>query len=637
MSFSGFIVQLLNGLAGASSLFLVAAGLSLIFGVTRIVNLAHGSFFMVGIYIAYTLVEKLGTGLGFWPALLLAAVATGILGALIEMVLLRRIYKAPELFQLLATFALVLVIKDLVLYLWGPDELLGPRAPGLSGAVEILGRQFPSYDLFLIVVGPVVLGLLWLLLTRTRWGTLVRAATQDREMVSALGVNQAWLFTAVFALGAMLAGLGGALQLPREPATLEMDLHTIGSAFVVVVGGMGSIPGAYAAALLISEIKAICIWLGVVDIFGYSISFSKLTLVADFLVMAIVLVWRPWGLFGRPQAPSRYVGMQEEPLRKSSRTYVIAAAVLGLVLAAMPFFTVNSPYTTVLMIDLLIAALFAASLHFIMGPAGMHSFGHAAYFGLGAYAAALLVRSSGMPMELALVVAPLVAAIGAFVYGWFAVRLSGVYIAMLTLAFAQITWAITYQWDSFTGGSNGLTGVWPSEWLSDKRMYYWLTLALVAGAVLWLRRVLFSPFGYALRAGRDSVLRADAIGIDVKRMQWTAFVIAGAAAGLAGSLYAFSKGSISPESLSVGKSVDGLVMVLLGGIQTLAGPVVGAVTFTWLHDTVARNTDYWRAMLGAIILLLVLLFPQGIAGSAKLLFDSLRSRVSRNKASEVKV
>lgn len=625
MSFSGFVVQLLNGLAGASSLFLVAAGLSLIFGVTRIVNFAHGSFFMLGIYVAYTLVERLGGTLGFWPALLLAAVAVGVLGALIEVVLLRRIYKAPELFQLLATFALVLVIKDAVLWLWGPDELLGPRAPGLRGAVEILGRQFPAYDLFLIVVGPLVLALIWLLLTRTRFGTLVRAATQDREMVSALGVNQAWLFTAVFALGALLAGLGGALQLPREPATLEMDLNTIGAAFVVVVvGGMGSLPGAYVAALLIAQIKAVCIWLGVVDILGVSVSFSKLTLMVDFLVMAGVLVWRPWGLFGRPQAPSRYVGMPEAPLRRPGQAYLVMAVVLAIVLAALPLATTGSPYTLVLMIDLLIAALFAVSLHFIMGPAGMHSFGHAAYFGLGAYGAALLVRQLQLPMEVALIAAPLAAAAGALVYGWFCVRLSGVYLAMLTLAFAQITWAITYQWDALTGGSNGLTGVWPAEWLSDKRAYYWLTLALVGAGVWWMRRVLYSPFGYALRAGRDSVLRADAIGINVKRMQWVAFVISGTVAGVAGALYAFSKGSISPESLSVGKSVDGLVMVLLGGIQTLAGPVVGAVTFTWLHDTVARNTDYWRAMLGGIILLLVLLFPQGIAGGIQQIIGNLR-------------
>ena len=584
---------------------------------------------MAGIYIAYTVVERFAGSIGFWPCLALAAVAVGVLGALIEMLLLRRIYKAPELFQLLATFALVLVIKDAVLWLWGPEELLGPRAPGLAGSVLIGGRQFPMYDLFLIVAGPIVLALLWLLLTRTRFGTLVRAATQDREMVSALGVNQAWLFTAVFALGATLAGLGGALQLPREPANLEMDLNIIGAAFVVVVvGGMGSIPGAYLAALLIAEVKAVCIWLGMVEVFGVAVSFSKLTLVVDFLVMAIVLVWRPWGLLGKPQAPSRYVGLREEPLRAASPAYVWAAALLGVVLVAMPWLTPNSPYTTVLMIDLLIAALFAASLHFIMGPAGMHSFGHAAYFGLGAYGAALLVRALGLSMEASLLVAPLVAAFGALVFGWFAVRLSGVYLAMLTLAFAQITWAVTFQWDSFTGGSNGLTGVWPSALFSDKRMYYWLTLGLVVAGVLGLRRVLFSPFGYALRAGRDSVLRADAIGIDVKRLQWFAFVLAGGVAGLAGALYAFSKGSISPESMSVGKSVDGLVMVLLGGIQTLAGPVVGAFSFTWLHDVVARNTDYWRAMLGSVILLLVLLFPQGISGSAQMLWLRWRGKAT---------
>ncbi|MFC7458933.1 ABC transporter permease [Hydrogenophaga defluvii] len=624
MNFSGFVVQLLNGLAGASSLFLVAAGLSLIFGVTRIVNFAHGSFYMVGVYIAYALVDRLDW-LGFWFAVPIAALTVGVLGVIVEMTLLRRIYRAPELFQLLATFALVLVIKDGVLWLFGPEELLGPRAPGMTGSVEILGRQFPAYDLFLIVVGPIVLGLLWALLTRTRWGTLVRAATQDREMVGALGVNQAWLFTAVFALGAMLAGLGGALQLPREPANLEMDLHIIGSAFVVVVvGGMGSIPGAFVAALLISEIKAICIWLGLVNVFGIEISFSKLTLVAEFVVMAIVLVVRPWGLMGKQQAASRAMGEAEMPIRPADKLFLTGVAVLALALLVLPPASSGSPYVVVLVIDLLIAALFAASLHFIMGPAGMHSFGHAAYFGLGAYAAALVVRKLGLSMEMALVLAPVVAAIGALIVGWFSVRLSGVYLAMLTLAFAQIVWAGVYQWDDFTGGSNGMTGVWPAEWLSDKTAYYYLTLVLVAASLWALRRMLFSPFGYALRAGRDSFLRADAIGLDVKAMQWVAFVIAGAFAGVAGALFAFSKGCISPEALNVSRSVDGLVMVLLGGIQTLAGPVVGAVSYTWLHDVMARSTEYWRALLGAVILILVLLFPQGIAGFFRQLLDLRR-------------
>jgi branched-chain amino acid transport system permease protein len=487
--------------------------------------------------------------------------------------------------------------------------------------VQILGRSFPTYDLLLIVLGPVVLGLLWLLLTRTRWGTYVRAATQDREMVSALGVNQAWLFTSVFALGAFLAGLGGALQLPREPANLEMDLNIIGAAFVVVVvGGMGSIPGAFVAALLIAEIKAICIWLGIVTIFGVEISFSKLTLVVEFLVMAAVLMLRPWGLLGRPQPPARHITQAETPLRVSGAWSMPLWAVGVALLIALPWLTPSSPYVTILSIDLLVAVLFATSLHFIMGPAGMHSFGHAAYFGLGAYGAALLLKYAGVPMEGALLLAPVVAVLGAGLFGWFSVRLSGVYLAMLTLAFAQITWAVVFQWDGFTGGSNGLTGVWPAQWLTDKQHYYWMTLALVVVAVWSLRRMLHAPFGYALRAARDSALRAEAIGIHVKRIQWCAFMIAGGFAGLAGAIFAFSKGSISPEVLHVSKSVDGLVMVLLGGIQTLSGPIVGALSFTWLHDTVARNTEYWRAMLGAIILLLVLLFPEGIAGAARRIF-----------------
>ncbi|PIF28317.1 amino acid/amide ABC transporter membrane protein 1 (HAAT family) /amino acid/amide ABC transporter membrane protein 2 (HAAT family) [Acidovorax sp. 56] len=627
MSFSGLVVQLLNGLASASSLFLVAAGLSLIFGVMRIVNFAHGSFFMLGIYLAYTLVERLAPALGFWPALLLAPLVTGLLGAVVEVALLRRIYRAPELFQLLATFALVLVIKDAVLWAWGPEELFGPRAPGLEGAVSILGRQFPVYDLFLMAVGPVVLGLLWLLLHRTRWGTLVRAATQDREMVSALGVNQAWLFTSVFALGALLAGLAGALQLPREPAHLEMDLLTIGAAFVVVVvGGMGSITGALVAAVVIAELKALCIWIGLVEVAGVSLSLSKMTLVVEFVVMAVVLVWRPWGLLGRPQATVRALAQAEAPLRPASvglrRLGWAALASLALVPLAAGVW----PYLPVLLVDVLVAALFASSLHFIMGPAGLHSFGHAAYFGLGAYAAALLVRSAGVPMELVLLLAPLAAGLGALLYGWLCVRLSGVYLTMLTLAFAQITWALCYQWDAVTGGSNGLTGVWPAAWLVHPLAYYGLTLAVVVAAVLLLRRMLLAPFGLALRAARDSALRADALGVDVRRLQWAAFGVAGVMAGLAGALYVFSKGSISPEGLSVGKSVDGLVMVLLGGVQTLSGPLVGAAVFTWLHDTVARNTDYWRAVLGATMLVLVLLFPQGIAGFGQQLAQRWQAR-----------
>jgi len=619
MSASAILAQFLNGLASASSLFLVAAGLSLIFGVTRILNFAHGSLYMLGAYCAYSLIELLGRGpLGFWGSVLLAALATGALGALIEVVLLRRIYQAPDLLQLLATFALVLVFKDLALWAWGPEDLLGPRAPGLDAAVMVAGRAVPEFDIFLIVLGPLVLGALWLLLRRTRWGTLVRAATEDREMAGALGVNQALLFTSVFALGSFLAGLGGAINIPREPANLHMDLTIIADVFVVVVvGGMGSIPGAFLAALLIAEIKAFCIGIGDVTWLGVDLSFSKLTLVVEFIVMAVVLVLRPWGLLGRAMAATRGTAAPEDPLRLPSKKLLVSGSALVFALAVLP--ALADPYTLILLGDILVFALFAASLHFIIGPAGMHSFGHAAYFGLGAYGAALLARHL-LPMEIALFAGPLAAAAGALLYGWFCVRLSGVYLAMLTLAFAQITWSIIFQWDAFTGGSNGLVDVWPAAWLSSKAAYYWLTLVLCAAGVVLLWRMLYSPFGYALRAGRDSPLRAEALGIHVARVQWAGFVVAGIFAGLAGAVYAFSKGSISPDVAAIPLSVDGLVMVLLGGIQTLTGPVAGAAAFTWLQDTIARETAYWRALLGAVILLLVLVLPQGLAGVPGLRF-----------------
>jgi branched-chain amino acid transport system permease protein len=605
VTFSSVLIQLLNGLAAASSLFLVSAGLSLIFGVTRIVNFAHGSLYMLGLYGAYSLIELLGrTPLGFWGAVVLAALAVGVAGIVIEVLVLRRIYRAPELFQLLATFAIVLVIKDAALFTWGPEDLVGPRAPGLSGAIEILGKRIPTYDLLLIAIGPLVLALMHLLLKRTRWGALVRAATQDREMVGALGVDQAKLFTSVFFVGAALAGLGGALQIPREPANLDLDLSVIADAFVVtVVGGLGSMGGALLAAILIGVTKAFCIGLG----------FSKLTLVAEFVIMGIVLVARPYGLLGKPSALVR-AAETPPPLRPPRLPWL---ALWIAAFALVPLFT--DEYVSVLLVDIACFALFAVSLHFIMGPAGMVSFGHAAYFGLGAYAGAVLFKRAGLPMEAALVLAPFCAGLFAVVYGWFCVRLSGVYLAMLTLAFAQISWSIVFQWDSLTDGSNGMVGIWPAAWLANKTVYYNLTLALCGAGILFLWRVLFSPFGYVLRAGRDSPLRAEAIGIDVRRFQWAAFVLAGAMAGLAGAVFAFSKGSISPSVVSIGQSTDGLVMVLLGGVDTLTGPIVGAAAFTWLRDMLARETEFWRACLGLVILAIVLLFPQGLVGGLKAL------------------
>jgi branched-chain amino acid transport system permease protein len=487
---------------------------------------------------------------------------------------------------------------------WGPDDLVGPRAPGLKGAIDFFGQRIPSYDLFLIALGPVVLGLLWLVFQRTRWGVLVRAATQDRDMVAALGVNQKWLFTSVFALGVFLAALAGALQIPRDAVNHAMDLRVIVDVFVVVViGGLGSVVGAFVAAVLVSELNA----------FGILI-FPKISIILVFLVMAVVLIVRPWGLLGKAEAPARRTpGLTVNPWRALTSNERIAAAIALLFAASLPFFAGN--YALTVGAEIAIFVIFAASLHFLMSAGGLASFGHAAYFGLGAYGVAFAVKLAGLPMLVALLAGPLFGLLGAAVFGFFSVQLSGVYFAMLTLAFAQIVWSIAFQWVGVTGGDNGILGVWPERWASSPSHFYWLSLAVAALAVGALRIVTFSPFGFALRANRDSPLRSEAIGIDGKRIQWSAFVIAGTVAGIGGALFAYLKGSVFPDVLGIPLSVDALVMVLLGGVETVSGAIIGAIVYKTLSIWLVSQTDWSKLVLGAFIVVIVIAFPKGIVGT----------------------
>jgi branched-chain amino acid transport system permease protein len=265
-----------------------------------------------------------------------------------------------------------------------------------------------------------------------------------------------------------------------------------------------------------------------------------------------------------------------------------------------------------------------------MSVGGLASFGHAAFFGLGAYGTAFLAKLAGMPMIACLLLGPLLGLLGAAVFGFFAVQLSGVYFAMLTLAFAQIVWSIAFQWVTVTGGDNGILGVWPEKWASSPSHFYWLSLAVAAMAVAALRVTVFSPFGFALRATRDSPLRSEAIGIDGKRIQWTAFVIAGTAAGIAGALFAYLKGSVFPDSLGIPLSVDALVMVLLGGVETVSGAVVGAIVYKALSIWLVSQTELSKLVLGGVIVLIVIVFPKGIVGMLEKIRDRYRPQSRRS-------
>jgi branched-chain amino acid transport system permease protein len=290
-------------------------------------------------------------------------------------------------------------------------------------------------------------------------------------------------------------------------------------------------------------------------------------------------------------------------------------ALLIVVLAVAPL--VLPPFFLQLLTEIAIVGLFATAFNLLMGFGGMVSFGHAAYFALGSYTAALLVKRAGVPLLLALPAAPVVAAAGALLFGFFIVRLSHTYFAMLSLAFAQIVFTVIFKWKALTGGDDGLLDVWPPALLKSPAAYYYFTLAIVGVSILALRAIVDSPFGYALRSVRENPRRARYIGIDVRRHQLAAFVISGAFSGLAGGLFAFYNGSVFPDFAYFTKSFEPLVVALLGGVQSFYGPLAGALGFKILEWLVSRQWPvYWPLFLGTIVVVVIVLLPRGFVGLA---------------------
>ncbi len=292
MSFDVLFNQFMSGIARASLLFLVASGLSLTFGVLRVLNFSHGSLYMLGAFITYTIWKILLIPVvGFYVATFLAALIMGGIGILIEYFLLRRLYARGWPEQLLATYAIVLIITDIVKWGWGGEFLSIPRPPPFKGAVFLFGFPFPSYNFFVILLGLILVVVLWWLVYKTRLGDIIRAAAHDREMVSALGIPIPWLFTWIFVLGSVIAGLSGAVTAPFGSIALGMDIEIIVECFaVVVIGGMGSLPGTLLGSFIVGQVYA------------FGIMFKpELALAFIFMVMAAVLIIRPWGIFGRPE------------------------------------------------------------------------------------------------------------------------------------------------------------------------------------------------------------------------------------------------------------------------------------------------------------------------------------------------
>lgn len=283
--------QFLGGLTTAMFLFLIASGLSLVFGVMRVLNFAHGSFYMIGAYLAWQAVQWLAPALhSFWLAVLAAALGVALLGGLIERLLLRRIYGREELYQLLLTYALVLILGDAAKMIWGTQQLSVSRPPILSGGFEVFGATLPAYNLFIMLTGVAIALAGWFVLTRSAAGRMVRAAALDREMLAALGADVGTLYSGMFVVSSFLAGLSGALVTPIQSIVPGMDVEVIVEAFIVVViGGLGSFWGTFWGSVIYGQVLSF----GILILPGFS-------LFSVFALMAVILIVRPWGLFGRP-------------------------------------------------------------------------------------------------------------------------------------------------------------------------------------------------------------------------------------------------------------------------------------------------------------------------------------------------
>jgi branched-chain amino acid transport system permease protein len=329
-------------------------------------------------------------------------------------------------------------------------------------------------------------------------------------------------------------------------------------------------------------------------------------------------------------------GLQLPLARRIPWTLVVFLAAMWI-----PWF--GSRYDTFLGTQIAIEALFAVSLNLLLGTTGLVSFGHVAYFGIGAYACGILMKTYGVPFALAFPAAGAAAALGALVFGYFCVRLTKIYFAMLTLAFSQIIWAICFKWNDVTGGDQGLSNVpYPDlNWLSAlpglthssiSDRFYLMTLVLVALSLAVVQKIVRSPFGRMLTTIRDNPERAAFIGINVRAYELAAFVVAGTFAGFAGALYGIFNRGVFPDYVFWAKSAEVMIMTILGGMNFFWGPPVGAFALVWLNQKITSYTEYWPFVLGAILLVLLFAFPGGIVGGIVSGYRYARHRLAAQRA-----
>jgi branched-chain amino acid transport system permease protein len=612
------------GLSYGMVLFLVATGLSLTMGLMRIVNMAHGALYMFGGYVGFWVTKHSN----FWLGVLAGAFVAGLIGLLLESVFLRRLYKREDS-QVLLTIGFIYILMNIAQWIWGSYPMSGAVPSFLASSVTVGASGIPTYRLFLIGFGLVLAVLLWLFQDRTKVGAKVRAGMDKGEVASALGINLKVLFTGVFVLGSVVAGLSGLMGSKITGVKLGNGWEILlFSLIVVVVGGAGSIQGALLGGVL----------LGLLDAFGKAY-FPEVASYLMYIALIVILLVKPSGLLGR-----KFSGHDAGENLERAQIYTKAASkrprALGLSTSQQPLYQVMLkrylPYLFVLVVltvvpplvggfpqfiftKVLIFGIFAMSLDLIMGYTGLLSFGHAAYLAMAGYVTGIMALRYGVhSFWLLLLIALAITAVLAAVIGFLSLRVSGVYFLLVTMGFGQLLSVVADKWYSMTGGKDGIPGIrrpelgWNIEWTNLK--YYFFVLAFFVFTYVVLKRITRSGFGRTLTGIRENEPRMRSLGYNTWASKYAAIIIAGVFAGLAGVFYAQLYGTMVPRHFGLEYSALPMLMVIMGGGATLWGPCVGAaviVLFEWLFTQsplAVRVAEWWPSFPERWPLILGILF-----------------------------
>jgi branched-chain amino acid transport system permease protein len=615
------------GLVNGSFYALMSLGLALVFGLLNTLNMAHGVFYMMGAFAAWAATHYLGAS--YLAGLIVAAIGVGLIGLLLERGLLRHTYALDPLYGFMLTFGLAMAIQGLFQLHFGSTGL--PFAPPdwLAGGIDLGFVFFPAYRLWVVAVAIAVCFVLWWAIERTRTGSMLRAASENGAVAEALGVAVPRAFSVTFAVSAALAGLAGALAAPIYQVSPLMGANIVLVVFaIIVIGGMGSIIGTIIASYSLALIESLT-----------QVLYPQAADIVIFAFMCVVLLVRPQGMFGISMVRRHeFHAIQlpwtpQGPARDSSagwgRRFVVFGVLTGLAVLPHVFYPV-------FLVKIFCFAIFAASFNFLLGFAGIVSFGQAALFGTAAYVTAHLAREWSLSPELAILCGVAASVFLGLFMGLLAIRRQGIYQAMITLAVAQMAY-FTYLQADFTHGEDGIHSV-PRGMLfglidlRDDMSIYWVAAVLLLAVFCGLRRLLRSQFGMTLIAIRDNEQRARSLGYRVNLFKLVAFGISAACAGLAGSLntVVFQLATLSGAHWHF--SGEAVLMALVGGIGTLLGPLVGAVVVVAMQQFLAPFGGWVLVIQGIVFVACVLVFREGLVVRGLALWPALKSYVKARVA-----